>query len=187
MVAQPIERSRAADFFQIAEDRDEQLELIEGVIIVMSGPTPKHQSLVLAAAMLLQTLSNTLGGRVYIAPLEVHLDDENVVQPDVMWVAPQSRCLVTERRLEGPPDLVVEVLSPSTAKRDKNEKFKLYERCGVREYWILDPDRLFIEVWLLAESFFRLQGIYSPGEKFHSPVLSGREIDTAALIPLASE
>ena len=79
----------------------------------------------------------------------------NAVQPDVLWNSPASRCvLVDDAYFRGAPDLVVEVLSPSTALRDKQTKFRLYEKYGVREYWIVEPTAQYVEVWALVEAKF---------------------------------
>jgi Uma2 family endonuclease len=113
--------------------------------------------------------------------LDVYLGDDNVVQPDVMWIAPDSPCTIGEKHLDGPPDLVVEVLSPSTAHLDKTGKFHLYERHCVREYWIVDPVHKLMEVWALQAGAYRQQGIYGPDESFPSPVLGGQPVAMQAV------
>ncbi len=79
------------------------------------------------------------------------------------------------------PDLVIEVLSPGTAFRDRSTKFKLYERYGAKEYWMVDPDAEFLEVWYLKDNAFVQQGVFGPDVTFQSAVLSGK---TVALKPL---
>src|SRR5687768_16231992 len=124
-------RMTADEFFQLPETM-QPTELIDGELIASPTPTPKHQLAVGAFFTLIHGLIPD--GVVLFAPLSVYLDEENIPEPDVMWVAENSRCVITEKRLEGPPDLIVEVFSPGTAKRDKRDKFKLYEKHGVREY-----------------------------------------------------
>jgi Uma2 family endonuclease len=85
--------------------------------------------------------------------------------------------VVTEKRLEGPPDLIVEVLSPGTERRDKKDKFELYQRFGVREYWIMHPQEEYIEVWRLENGVLVRQGVYGPDESFVSAVLGGKTVE----------
>lgn len=174
-------RLTAEQFFPIQAESDERLELIDGEIVVAATPIPDHQDVILNIASLLKDVSKTNGGKVHIAPLDVVLDDDNIIQPDVVWRAPQSRCQRTDKRLEGAPELVVEVLSPSTARYDKSIKFALYERHGVNEYWIVDVANQSIDVWTLKDGQYARQGSYAPGETFASAVLGGAEVDVTAI------
>ena len=170
----------ATEFFELPETNT-LTELIHGEIIMGPSPIPFHQDVSVNTVFILKTLTKLLGGKVYDAPLDVYLDDENVVQPDVMWIAPDSRCVVGETYVEGAPDLVVEILSPSTARHDRVTKFRLYEKYGVREYWIIDPVQRLIEVWILRGEAFQRQNIYGPDETFPSPVLNNQAIETKAI------
>lgn len=168
-----------AQFLAMAEASDARMEYTDGEIYVMGTPTPEHQTLVLAIAILLTNLKS--GGQVFVAPLEVALDENNVVQPDVMYVAAKSRCKIGEERLHGAPELVVEVFSSSTALRDKREKFRLYEKHGVWEYWMVDPVSRYMEMWRMGNTRFILQGVYGPGETFESAVFAGQSVSAQAL------
>jgi Uma2 family endonuclease len=106
----------AADFAALPDDRH-PVELMDGVVLEMSPLTPLHQTAVVQLVLLLNRLRPD--GRVFVAPIAVYLDDLNVVEPDVLWLTPQTTCQITATRLEGAPDLVVEILSPSTARHDK--------------------------------------------------------------------
>lgn len=161
-------RMTAAEFFQLPETTD-FTELIDGELIVSPTHIPKHQLAVGAFFTLLHGLIPD--GTVLFAPLSVYLDEENIPEPDVMWVAENSQCVITEKRLEGPPDLIVEIFSPETVKRDKQDKFKLYEKHGVREYWMVDPIQQYLEVWMLVDGRYSLLGVYGPDDSFDSPVL----------------
>jgi Uma2 family endonuclease len=155
-------------------------ELINGEVIVSPSPEVYHQDVVGHTYLLL--MGRVPSGKVYISPLDVYLDDQNVVQPDVLWVAEGSKCVVADgKRLKGGPDLVVEVLSPNTARFDKKEKFRLYEKYGVREYWMVDPQLRLIEVWQRREERFDRLDVYGVGEQFNSPLLGS--IDMKAVFP----
>jgi Uma2 family endonuclease len=112
-------------------------ELLFGRLYVMPGPSLPHQAVVQTMWLHLDRIAEASGGRAYVAPLDVALADHSVVQPDVIYVSPE-RFAVLRRRIEGAPDLLVEVLSPGTARRDRGEKLILYADSGIREYWIVD-------------------------------------------------
>jgi Uma2 family endonuclease len=116
--------------------------------------------------------------------MDVIFDDENTVQPDVFWISgANSLCkLGDDGYWYGAPDLVVEVLSPSTELRDRRDKFKLYQKFGVREYWLAHPVALYIEVFRLENGGFVPHGIFGQGESFISDVLGELvvSVDTAA-------
>lgn len=143
-------------------------------------PTPEHQDIAGAAYILLWQTARETGGRAFTAPLDVHFDENSVAQPDALYLAPGSRCVVEEKRLVGPPDLVVEVLSPATVRRDRTVKFLLYERHGVREYWLVDPTHRLVEVWRLEGERYAQQGVYTPTDTFASAAL-GRDVAASAL------
>jgi Uma2 family endonuclease len=102
-------------------------------------------------------------------------------KPDIIRVAEGSRCKITEKRLEGPPDLIVEIFSPGTERTDRDEKFDLYERCGVRDYWMLDPIEEYVEVYFWQEGRFMRQGVFKAGKPFISAVLGGKTVDVTSI------
>lgn len=174
MAQPPQTRIGRDDFFRIAENSDERMELIQGEIVIMPTPVPHHQRLIRKLLMLLETLIPD--GEVFLSPLEVVLDEHNVPQPDLMWVAADSKCTIGEKRLYGAPELVVEVFSPGTAKYDKSTKFRLYEEHGVGEYWMVDPVEQYIEVWSRQSDKFVQSGVFGKDESFVSPVLGHKTV-----------
>jgi Uma2 family endonuclease len=170
----------ADEFLQLPESQT-LTELIDGDVIVAPAPELGYQDSVLASASFIKVLAQA--GKVYIAPVDVHFDDGNVVQPDVMWLSPDSACFPAEgKRLIGAPDLIVEVLSPSTALRDKGVKFRLYEQYGVREYWLIDPAARYVEVWWRDGEKFALQGVFGEAETFASVVLGEKVVEVLSLM-----
>jgi Uma2 family endonuclease len=123
-------------------------ELIDGEHFVTPAPIPRHQ---LAVTELVLALGNWVEedgtGLVLPSPIDVVFDDTTVVQPDLLWISEERRSIVTETNVQGAPDLVVEVLSPTTRRTDEIIKRKLYGRFGVREYWIVDPELETIKLW----------------------------------------
>ena len=155
-------------------------ELIDGEVLVSPAPELKHQDTVLAMARILEQLM--LDGKVRVAPVDVQLDEANVVQPDVLWTAPDSKCIPVEGKyLHGAPDLVVEVLSPSTARYDRAEKFGLYEQHGTLEYWLVDSQAQYVEVWRRVAEKFERQGVFGPEDSFESALLDGMQVKLEGL------
>ena len=173
-----VTRVTAAEFDELTANDERRFELIEGEIIEMAPPIVPHQDITLNAAFVLKPLIPD--GKLYISPIEVYLDEVNIPQPDLVWVSTNSICKVERKRLVGAPDLVIEVLSPSTAKRDKTDKFKLYEKHGSREYWLVDPEYSNIEVWRRGTSGFERQGVYGIGDTFESVTL-GKPVDVTPI------
>ena len=174
MIAQDKTRMTAAEFFELPETNT-PTELIEGELIVSPSPATRHQR----GSMRLIIYLNELipNGELFDSPMDLYLDADNVPQPDIVWVAEDGRCRVTEKRLEGPPALIVEILSPGSARRDRDSKFALYERHGVNEYWILDTAAEFVEVYRHEDDRYVRQGIYGAGEPFEAAALGGKVVD----------
>lgn len=127
---------------------DERWELIDGEAYNMSpAPTTRHQSIVYNISFIIKSNLLNKSCKPFVAPVDVVLSEHDVVQPDVFVVCDEKK--ITEANIQGAPDLIVEVLSPGTAIKDKREKKKLYEKCGVKEYIIVDPVAQYVEQFLL--------------------------------------
>ncbi len=164
------ERVSAAEFLLRPETTQPQ-QLIDGEIIDMASPIPSHQKIVYMTAHVLEPLVAERGGQFFVAPLDVEFDAYNVPQPDVMVVLPGGKCTIGDTRLIGAPDLIVEVLSPGTTQVDRRDKFRLYERHGVREYWMIEPSERYLEAWALQDARFVLVDVVGKDEAYHSPLL----------------
>lgn len=182
MVTQIKGRVSAEEFYALQSQTDERLELIDGEVIVANTPNIKHQDVVASVIGMLRAISKLIGGRAFVAPVEVYLDRTHIPQPDVMWIAPDGKCQITDKNLVGAPDLVVEVFSPGTERYDKREKFNMYQQFGVREYWMIHPDAEYVEVWGLQDGVFVRQGIYAPGDTFISAILRGQTITVSEFL-----
>jgi len=126
---------RRRDYDELPEQP--RCELLLGRLYVTPSPTPPHQTATGELWSRLRQIAKTSGGRAYIAPLDVVLADHTIVQPDVIYIS-AARLEIVGKRIEGAPDLLVEVLSPGTAQRDRVYKRDYYARSGIREYWIVD-------------------------------------------------
>lgn len=160
------------DYYAIPEDV--RVELIDGVIYYMATPTTNHQHLVIEIAYTLMNHVKKNKGRcnVLVSPLSVQLDcdDKTMVQPDVLVVCDENK--ISKKGIFGAPDLVVEVLSPSTRKKDMSIKLAKYMGAGVREYWLVDPDarRIIVYNWEQEE----ILNIYGFEDKVPVGIFDGK-------------
>lgn len=125
------------------EDDGVRREIIGGELFEMTSPLVQHQRLVARLTLSLGAHLETHPeqGEVFVAPLDVVLTPHDVVEPDLLIVLADQRDIVTKMHIQGTPGIVIEVLSPSTRQRDQTVKKQLFDRQGVREYWLVDPDR----------------------------------------------
>lgn len=153
-------------------------ELLDGAVYMAPPPMVEHQSSSMnIIALLLKIIP---GGRLFHAPTGVYFDAENIPEPDIIWLSEANLGKIKLRYIEGAPDLVVEIFSNSTAKRDKEDKFHLYEKYGVREYWMVDPSNEYVEVYALVERTFTKRGIYEKADSFTSSLFGDVVIQVAA-------
>jgi Uma2 family endonuclease len=170
----PAKKRISADDYLLSAETNIPQELIDGAVIVTASPVNAHQRAVGRIYQLL--LSLIPNGEVILSPSDVHFDEWNVVQPDVFWIAENSTCQDVETHFVGAPTLIVEVLSPSTATQDKVKKFRLYEKYGVAEYWLVDIAGDYIEVWSLNGDKYGFVGRYTADEAFISPILGQKSV-----------
>ena len=127
-------------------------EIIDGDHYVNPAPSTYHQTVSRRLQHQLYTQIELTGrGVVYNAPVDVQLTDHDIIQPDLVVVLTSRMQMITPTKIKGVPDLLVEILSPSTASNDATLKKQLYERVGVAEYWIVDPDNHTVEQLVLAD------------------------------------
>jgi len=136
-------------------DDGKRHEVIEGEHYVTPSPNTKHQavSMNLTRAFILYLEHHRLGC-LFAAPFDVVLSDLDVVEPDLLYISHERAATLTEQHVRGAPDLVVEIVSSRTRKTDEITKRKLYERFGVREYWVVDPDLDTIKVYTRVDEAF---------------------------------
>lgn len=144
---------RRGDYFALPDEP--RCELLWGHLVVTPAPSQRHQVTLLALSRRLYDFALANGHLVLAAPADVALFDHTVLQPDLLLVAGERRDLAT-RAVECAPDLVVEVLSPSTGRRDRMVKLALYARAGVPEYWIVDPEAGTVDQLVLEGDAFRV-------------------------------
>ena len=177
------EKATLADF-QALPEGPPYYELVGGQLIEMPSPTPTHQRIVTELARLMGNFVKKHDlGEVFVAPLDTHLTDEDAYQPDVLFIS-HERAAIIEERIEGAPDLVVEVLSPSTGYYDLTKKRRVYAETGAQEYWIVDPMEETIDVLgRTEEGAFASRGVRQKTDEAPSQVLDGFAVRLADLLP----
>lgn len=185
------ERLTMQEFYQMFEESMDRIELINGEVVKQpNSTTHTHQYVVGQVALILSIYEKGKKlGSVEISPNDVHLDNFNVLQPDVFFVAKDNdRCKLGEDDYwHGAPDLCVEVISEGTEKRDRIDKFAIYAQHGVREYWIIDPGEHTVEVYILEKDIFKKRGSYTENETFSSIVLPGLQVSVNKIFPSKTE
>lgn len=187
----PIIREQPVTYDDYARlpDDGKRYELADGVLELMSpAPTPKHQAV---SFQLQTTLTNSCRSEyiVFASPIDLILSPTEVRQPDIVMVHRNRLHIVTRRGIEGAPDLVAEIVSPYSVKRDRKHKLTVYAKYGIPEYWIVDPANEALEQYVLSGERLELLAIYEREETVQSdrlPCVSftiGQIVDAAADLP----
>jgi Uma2 family endonuclease len=171
------------DFLNFPND-GRRHEIIDGEHVVTPSPNTKHQtvSMTLSGALTAYLTHHPVGA-VFAAPLDVVFSDLDVVEPDLMYISRERAGVLTEQHVRGAPDLVIEILSPGTRRTDEITKRKLYERFGVVEYWVVDPELDLVKIYRrTAEGFTRVGELTAEGgDALTTPLLPGFSITLAAV------
>lgn len=165
---------------QVTPDDGRRYELVRGALLVTPSPRPRHQRISRKLTRLLEDYFDRIGrGEVFVAPTDVILTDEDVFVPDLLVVGDPKD--VTDRAIEAPPILVVEILSPSTRKRDRGMKAERYAELGVPQYWIVDPEQERAECYRLEGGVFRLIAAGDGSATLAHPDWDGLVLDLGVL------
>jgi Uma2 family endonuclease len=152
-------------------------QLIGGELVMTPSPTPYHQQISRRIELALVKFVETKdAGEVLDAPLDVHLSGAETYQPDIIFIAKERANIIGEKKIEAAPDLVVEILSPSTAYYDLRHKMRVYEATGVKEYWIVDPMEKTVEVFENMGKEFKLFSQARSQGVVQSKLLTGFEV-----------
>ena len=171
-------------------DETERMELIEGIPVMMSPPTRIHQKISIELA---RQLANYLEGKkceVYAAPFAVRLFEkandrpeqvDTMVEPDISIICDPDK--LDKYGCKGAPDLIIEILSPSTQRHDRMVKYNLDQRAGVREYWMVDPALQTVQVGILEGNVYKIHGVYTAQDIVKVNVLDGCFIELSKVFP----
>ncbi len=168
------------DYCLLPEDR--RYEVVDGELLLTPAPTLMHQVVKMRLVRVLEDfVRQDRSGMVVDAPFDVVLSRFDVVQPDILFVSSPRKAVLGEKFADGAPDLVVEVLSPSTEIRDRVAKAKRYATFGVREMWLVDPIAKTIEILVNEGDGFRQQGVFGADDKVRSTILASLEFLAAPI------
>jgi Uma2 family endonuclease len=160
------------DYIHLPGER--RFELIEGDLHMTPSPAVLHQKIVMAIAFELMKYNEARqAGTVLTAPLDVYLSETTVVQPDILFITGARKAIITENCIQGPPDLVVEVLSSATSSHDRITKKSLYGKYGVREYWIVDPPAKTAEILNQGAQGLETTRVFNAAMSLETELLSG--------------
>jgi Uma2 family endonuclease len=172
-----------ADYEALPDD-GRRYEIHDGELAVTPAPGTRHQrSSGHLYYLLRQHVETHSLGEVFYAPLDVILSETTVVQPDLVYLDPTRRALVSERGIEGPPTLAAEIVSPSTTRMDRTTKRQLYARYGVPYYWIVDPAARAVEAYVLAGETYGLAARVAGSEAVSLPPFPDLSFVPATLSP----
>ena len=175
------------DDYCLIPDDGKRYEVIHGELYMSPSPIIRHQSILVNLTILLGTyVKKAKTGRMLVAPMDVILSEHNVVQPDVLFISTENRSIITDKNVQGAPDLLVEILSEGNRRHDEVVKRKLYEAFGVKEYWVIDPVLETIKVFRLENGrFIKAAELSEEGGKvLTSPLLEGFECPLVELFKL---
>lgn len=157
-------------------------EVVEGMLFSEPSPRTVHQRVALRLATILDGHVRARGlGDLFIAPVDVILDRRTVVVPDLVFVAADRSAIVTDRAVEGVPDLIIEILSPGTTRRDRVAKMNAYARHGVTHYWLVDPEARTLEGFELREGRYQLAAAVGGDDVFTPSLFPGLTIELGEL------
>lgn len=148
-------------------------DLIDGELFVSPSPTVRHQRAVAVLLAALFAYAEEHGGEALAGPMDVYLTERNVLEPDVLYVRPENVARIEERYIPFAPDLVIEVSSPATRRRDLTRKMELYEQHGAAEYWFVDLDADHVEIRRLEGGRYTKPSLVGRGESVTSLQLPG--------------
>ena len=173
ITAQPVLKFTYEDYRTAPPDK--RYELLDGELLLTPAPNLKHQRLQLRLGMrLAQFIGERELGELFFAPCDVVLSDTDVVQPDLLFVSRDRRHLLSGGdNVRGAPDLVVEILSPTTADRDRGYKRALYAKHGVKEYWLIDPTAETVWIHELRDGALTVTQTVGREQTLRSPLLAG--------------
>ena len=169
------------DYLALPDD-GKRYEVIEGELSMTPAPSPRHQAVQLRlGSLLLAYLDKHAAGRVFVSPIDLVLSMVDVVQPDLLFVGQSRSNIIAEKNIVGIPNLIVEILSPSSTTRDQKEKLSLYQRYGLPEYWIVDPDSQAVDVYVAVANRLEKTETLKPGEQLHSRQIPGLVLELSEI------
>ncbi|UNC93298.1 Uma2 family endonuclease [Candidatus Contubernalis alkaliaceticus] len=171
------------DYLELPEEPGYRFEILEGILIKDPSPNVIHQRVSRRLQRILEDYFWEVDpkGEIFNAPLDVTFHDITVVQPDLFYVSAEQENIVKDTRIDGPPTLVVEVLSPSNFRKDRLQKMRIYQKVQVQHYWIVDPAEKTLECFSLRDDMYALVTAGMDEDIVEHPDFSGLNIELKKL------
>jgi len=172
------------DYLNLPDD-GKRYEVINGELVMVAAPNTIHQNIIIKIIYELENfLRQSKIGKIFCAPTDIKFSETEVVQPDIFFISKERFYIITENNINDAPDLIIEILSPSTAYYDLLEKKELYEQFGVKEYWIVDPNKHRVDVFLIEDNQYKLNQRVIMEGSVKSSVIKGFEISVEDIFSL---
>jgi len=171
------------DYLELPDEPGYHYEILDGMLVREPSPNVLHQRVSRRLQRILEDYFGTAdpAGEIFNAPLDVTFHDITVVQPDVFYISGEQKEIVQEARIDGPPTLTVEVLSPATGRKDRLQKMRIYQNAGVRHYWLVNPDERTLECFSLRDGAYALVAAGMDEDVVEHPDFAGLSVPLKAL------
>jgi Uma2 family endonuclease len=179
----PTKKLTYQDYLDIPEEPGYRFEILDGILIKEPSPSVMHQRASRKLQRILEDYFEEVDpeGEVFDAPLDVTPLDFNVVQPDLFYVSGEQKLIVKEARIDGQPALVVEIMSPSSARKDRLQKMRIYQKAQVQHYWLLDPQEKTLECFAWRDGVYALVASGMDEDIMEHPNFAGLSIALKSL------
>ncbi len=169
------------DYLRLPDD-GKHYEILEGVLHMVPSPTTRHQRISRELEFIIYgyIIRNSLG-EIFDAPMDVVFSRTSIAQPDLIYVSQERQSVITEKHIDGAPDLLVEILSPSTSASDRVTKAQVYARYGVPYYWVVDPEKKAVEEFRLERGIYMLIRSWEDEETFLPEIFPGLQVELRKL------
>ncbi len=180
-IAPPKTHVTYEEYRALPED-GKRYEVIDGELVMTAAPRIVHQRILRNLLRIVDDyIQKHNWGEVLFSPVEVYLDEENFVEPDLVCVSREHQEIITENNIKGAPDLIVEILSPSTARYDRVRKLRVYAQHRVPHYWIVSPNDKTLEAFELENGAYKLVAALEENESFQPSLFPDLTISLADL------
>lgn len=175
---EPHKKYTYQDYLELPEEPGYRFEILEGMLVREPSPNVRHQRVSRRLQRILEDYFAQADpeGEIFDAPLDVTFHDITVVQPDLFYVSGEQKQLVKEARIDGPPTLVVEVLSPSSTRKDRLQKLRIYQKAQVQHYWLVNPEEKTLECFSLRDGTYALVATGMDEDVVEPPDFTGLSI-----------
>ena len=180
---EPGRKMTYPDYCALPEEPGYRFEVLDGILVKDPSPNVPHQRVIPRLWQILQDYFqvNDPQGEVFLSPLDVTIGDYTVVQPDLLYVSGQQRQIIRHERIHGSPTLVVEVISPSSGRKDRLQKMRIYQDAGIEHYWLVDPAEKTLECFSLRDGFYARVAGGMEAEVIEHPELDGLKVELGRL------